>query len=303
MLFLRRLLLTLSVAALLCSAAAVTGYAVSGRHEQPPSGNPTLPAPTARPSAPTTPAASPDQPTVPAEPSGDPAERPSTPPRPVEPQLEPGATLLGPGDRGPQVREVQARLKQIAWFFGDVTGRYGDLTRKAVRGFQEKRKIPVTGEVDRRTLNRLEAMTSEPTHAELHNIVVLNGNRPGPLDARCRVGRVICVDKTSQTLRWVVDGVVRQTLDVRFGSSYTPTREGVFHVYTKSRDHVSKLYGSSMPYAMFFSGGQAVHYSPDFASVGYAGASHGCVNVRDRNGVAQLFDQVQVGDTVVVYWS
>ena len=33
----------------------------------------------------------------------------------------------------------------------------------------------------------------------------------------------------------------------------------------------------SMPFAMFFSGGQAVHYSPDFAAVGYAGASHGCV--------------------------
>ena len=44
-----------------------------------------------------------------------------------------------------------------------------------------------------------------------------------------------------------------------------------------------------MPFAMFFSGGQAVHYSADFASVGYNGASHGCVNVRDRAVVAWLF--------------
>ena len=58
-----------------------------------------------------------------------------------------------------------------------------------------------------------------------------------------------------------------------------------------------------MPFAMFFSDGQAVHYSPDFASVGYNGASHGCVNVRDHDGVAWLFDQVVVGDKVVVYWS
>ena len=58
-----------------------------------------------------------------------------------------------------------------------------------------------------------------------------------------------------------------------------------------------------MPFAMFFSGGQAVHYSPDFAAVGYAGASHGCVNVRDYQAVAGLFEQVQVGDRVVVYWS
>jgi lipoprotein-anchoring transpeptidase ErfK/SrfK len=58
-----------------------------------------------------------------------------------------------------------------------------------------------------------------------------------------------------------------------------------------------------MPFAMFFSGGQAVHYSSDFAARGYAGASHGCVNVRDYDAVAGLYDQVQVGDEVVVYWS
>jgi hypothetical protein len=31
---------------------------------------------------------------------------------------------------------------------------------------------------------------------------------------------------------------------------------------------------------MFFGGGQAVHYSPDFAARGYNGASHGCVTLR-----------------------
>jgi lipoprotein-anchoring transpeptidase ErfK/SrfK len=66
---------------------------------------------------------------------------------------------------------------------------------------------------------------------------------------------------------------------------------------------VSSLYDTPMPFAMFFSGGQAVHYSADFAAVGYNGASHGCVNVRDYDAVAWLFDQVQVGDKVVVYWS
>jgi lipoprotein-anchoring transpeptidase ErfK/SrfK len=114
---------------------------------------------------------------------------------------------------------------------------------------------------------------------------------------------VLCIDKTSQTLRWVVDGTVRKTVDVRFGASYTPTREGIFSVYLKSRDHVSRLYGSAMPFAMFFSGGQAVHYSSDFAARGYAGASHGCVNVRDYDAVAWLYGQVRVGDEVVVYRS
>ena len=124
-----------------------------------------------------------------------------------------------------------------------------------------------------------------------------------PLDPRCLTGRVLCIDKTSSSLRWVVDGNVVQTLDARFGSSDHPTREGLFHVYFKDIDHVSHLYESSMPYSMFFSGGEAVHYSSDFAAVGYYGASHGCVNIRDYDGVAQLYGEVQVGDTVVVYWS
>lgn len=197
--------------------------------------------------------------------------------------------VLEPGDRGPRVRDLQTRLARLDWFHATVTGYYGPVTTEAVRGFQRKRGFPATGTVDRRTLRRLRAMTPAPSAATL--------------DRRCRTGRVICVDKSSRTLHWVVDGKVRQTLDARFGGPSTPTREGSFEVYRKSRDHVSSLYGTSMPYAMFFSGGQAVHYSPDFASVGYAGASHGCVNTRDRAGVAWLFDQVRVGDKVVVYRS
>jgi peptidoglycan hydrolase-like protein with peptidoglycan-binding domain len=213
-----------------------------------------------------------------------------------------GPTLFGPGDVGPQVREIQARLRQIGWFFGDVTTSYGADTAAAVTGFQEKRRVPATGKVDQRTLDLLEGMTSEPTADELAN------RRPdpadgAPLDARCTTGRALCIDKSTSSLRWVVDGKVRVSLDVRFGASYSPTREGLFHVGWKSRDHVSSLYGSAMPFAMFFSGGQAVHYSSDFAARGYSGASHGCVNVRDYDALAALFDQVSVGDKVVIYWS
>jgi peptidoglycan hydrolase-like protein with peptidoglycan-binding domain len=215
--------------------------------------------------------------------------------------LKPGPAILASGSDGDDVRALQARLKQIDWYFGDVTGVYDAATVEAIKGFQGKRGIPVTGDVDQRTLDRLAAMTTTPTDAEKHN----REPSPGALDARCLTGRVLCIDKTSQTLRWVIDGHVLQTLDARFGStiSNTPTREGEFHVYLKDADHVSQMFGSSMPYSMFFSGGQAVHYSSDFAAVGYAGASHGCVNIRDYDGIAWLFGQVQVGDKVVVYWS
>ncbi|ROR89512.1 L,D-transpeptidase family protein [Nocardioides aurantiacus] len=225
-----------------------------------------------------------------------PAERPRQVPRP-------GPRLLGPGDAGAAVRELQSRLRQVAWFVGDVTDDYGTATETAVRGFQARRGIAVTGYVDQRTRDRLAAMTREPTRDELANRFPGDGDTSAALDPRCRTGRALCIDKTSRTLRWVVDGKVLRSVSVRFGSSYTPTREGLFSVESKSRDHVSSLYDSPMPFAMFFSGGQAVHYSADFAARGYAGASHGCVNVRDLPGITWLYDQVSVGDKVVVHWS
>lgn len=218
------------------------------------------------------------------------------------PELVPGPRLLGPGDEGPQVRRVQARLRQIAWFYGDVTDHYGDQTTEAVRGFQAKRGFPVTGEIDRRTLDRLVEMSHEPTADELANVKPDPADG-APLDPRCLTGRALCVDKSSSSLRWVVDGKVRLTLDARFGGNGYVTREGASTVYRKSRDHVSSLYDTSMPFAMFFDGGQAVHYSPDFAANGYNGASHGCVNIRDYDEIAWLYDQVQLGDKVIVYWS
>lgn len=224
----------------------------------------------------------------------------------LRPELIPGKPILKPGTSDDRVRDLEARLAQIGWFSGLIGADYDARTTAAVRGFQAKRDIAVTGFVDQRTLNRLAAMTRKPTHEEMHNIAPKSTSHTNaPLDPRCLTGRAMCVDKSSRTLRWVVDGKVLKTVDVRFGSTInnTPTREGSFRVGWKSPDHVSKLYDSPMPFAMFFSGGQAVHYSSDFAARGYNGASHGCVNVRDYEGIKWLYGQVAVGDKVIVYWS
>ena len=215
--------------------------------------------------------------------------------------MRPGPAILAEGSRGDAVKDLQARLKQVAWYSAAVDDIYGPKTAEAVRGFQEKREIPVTGEVDQRTLDRLYAMTRKPTTDELNNVAPKPKPTTMTLDDRCLQGRVICISKSQRKLAWVIDGKIQSTMDVRFGSQKTPTRNGVFSVNWKSRDHHSKLYDSPMPYALFFSGGQAVHYSADFAARGYNGASHGCVNVRDKGAVAALFDAAREGDKVVVY--
>ena len=48
----------------------------------------------------------------------------------------PGRPLLERGDTGMWVRQLQARLQQVRWYDGRVTGRYTRSTVEAVRGFQ-----------------------------------------------------------------------------------------------------------------------------------------------------------------------
>ncbi|MFB6668551.1 peptidoglycan-binding protein [Streptomyces parvus] len=295
---------------LVALAALATGCepgAATGAQDTPPPARPTqAAAPSPARTAPVTGDAKPRTapPPGPSASTAAPAPTPSPDATTARPAPEPSTAppprvLMRTGSESDRVRELQARLRQIGHFGRNPTGYYGSVTADAVRSFQAKRSLPVTGSTDEATWRRLLAMTRVPTAAELRPPTERPVAAP---DERCLKGRVLCISKNSRTLAWMIDGKVVSAMDVRFGSEYTPTREGVFEVFWKSRDHVSTLYDTPMPYALFFSGGQAVHYSADFAANGYGGASHGCVNVRDKKKVAALFDQVRTGDKVVVYW-
>ncbi|TDU88925.1 L,D-transpeptidase-like protein [Kribbella voronezhensis] len=121
------------------------------------------------------------------------------------------------------------------------------------------------------------------------------------LDKRCMTGRILCSNKKTRKLVFMVNGKLQAVVDARYGAPRTPTRNGSFKVYRKSKNHVSSLYKSPMPYAMFFSGGEAIHYSADFRARGYNGASHGCLNVRDKAKLAWIFARVPVGTKVLIY--
>jgi peptidoglycan hydrolase-like protein with peptidoglycan-binding domain len=283
-----------------------TKVAQSSRATPPPSAETPTESPTSTAVPTTTAQPLTPEPTVTAEPTPTAKPTPTTTPKPPL-AAPPAIIILEQGDTGPKVRAFQARLRQIGWFAGDVSDRYGTKTAAAVRGFQAKRGYPVTGTADERTYDKLIAMTRRPTADELANV------KPKPpeakpasvswdVDERCMTGRVMCISKSTRRLTWVVDGVPQYGFDVRFGSDELPTREGVFSVYLKKVDVISNLYHTPMPYSMFFSGGQAVHYSSNFARLGYAGASHGCVNVRNKPLLIQLYNEVRIGDKVVVHW-
>jgi lipoprotein-anchoring transpeptidase ErfK/SrfK len=229
-------------------------------------------------------------PDVPAEPEvPEPAPAPPEIVKPVK-KPKPLTLPLKEGQRGTRIGALHERLTWLGAHVSDESlalDRFGKSTTAAVRLMQAKYGLRPTGVVDETTWDTLAKVSG----------------KPGTVPQRCRTGLVLCIDKTSKVVRLVRDGSVRMTLDARFGKAGYDTREGTFRVTRKSRDHVSNTYYVWMPFAIFFAGGQAVHYSPTFRRIGHVSGSHGCVNLRDIDDARKLFDQVPVGSTVVVYRS
>ena len=67
----------------------------------------------------------------------------------------------GPGDRGAAVRKVQKRLKALGYLSGSIDGDYGSGTKAAVKAFQKKNGLKVTGKVNKATLNKLNSSSAK----------------------------------------------------------------------------------------------------------------------------------------------
>jgi len=104
--------------------------------------------------------------------------------------------------------------------------------------------------------------------------------------------------------------------DCVLGDRMTPTRPGLFRISRKDRHHISRKFGSPMPYSMFFDEGRAIHGGthvgvrhlamqvglgrldgllPDSKKI----ASHGCVNL-NQNDAKQLYEWATIGTPVLV---
>ena len=189
-----------------------------------------------------------------------------------------------PGMRGPAIRALQLRLTW-AGLATPLTAVYDKATTAQVNHLREKLLLDAEGTVTPAMWRELQTMTASD----------------GALPQQCR-GTMICVSKAQKVLRYLVNGRAVKTLDVRFGpEAGLSTPEGMFQINWKARDHISSRYGSPMPFTMNIVGGVAIHYSQFFAADGYSGHSHGCINVRDWDGVEWLFDRAPIGLPVYVY--
>lgn len=214
----------------------------------------------------------------------------------VAPAAAPAAPAVAPAPAPPTLTreqqlttELHQRLTAAGVYSGPIGTVATEQTSAAVARYSRKVGLPVRKTPGPMFWARLRSATK----------------KGDGVPARCRTeGKVICLDKSQQVLRTYQDGRLIEVLDVRFGRPSLPTANGTFKVKWRSRNHWSSTYDAAMPYALFFYGGQAVHYSPEFARHGYSrSGSHGCVNLRDKAGAARVFDWASVGTKVVVYWS
>ncbi|OLZ74111.1 L,D-transpeptidase [Streptomyces amritsarensis] len=182
---------------------------------------------------------------------------------------------------GPYQRELEKHLGR------PVDGVQSTADCQAVRAFQRTNGVsPADGYPGVATYRTMLVVTARP-----------DPNAAG--DCPVRDHRVTCVDLERQLL-WVQRGsrVVFPPVPIRTGRDYQETRTGWHEVYWRNKNHVSTLYGTPMPHAQFFDGGQALHGSP--GSLYGTGGSAGCVNLTEPDA-ERLWGLLAEGDAVYVW--
>jgi hypothetical protein len=187
----------------------------------------------------------------------------------------PRRTIVHPrlaiGARGPSVRALEERLRELHYTLPRVDGVYDVATSQAVLAFQKVERLPWTGRVDRRVWRRLQS--AHVPHARFR-------------------GDHIEVSKGRQYLLVVRGGRVTSVVHVSTGSTGN-TPLGRWRIYRKVRGWDWVLW-----YPMYFLGGFAIHGYP---SVPAYPASHGCVRV-PMWIAPRLYATNGWGSRVYVYW-
>lgn len=253
---------------------------------------PVVESPTPAPVTPAPETPTPAKPTPSATPA---APKPAPPAPPADNACATSVVKLG--SKGACTKQALTLLKQAGYYSPTPGTSFGVSAVNWTLQYQRSRGLDDNGRVDAATWGAL-----------LGNMPQL----PVSIPASCKTGTVICVSKAQGKLFWLQNGAVKKTTAVRFGgwNQDAKTKEwrmfatvnGTYRVYNKHPNPSSENYGDgAMPYSTMFHPGMYVHYSAGFASVGYSGSSHGCVNVKSRADAKWIMDNTPIGTKVVVY--
>jgi len=163
-------------------------------------------------------------------------------------------SAIAQADAGP--RATQERLIELGWLpEGTASGRWDTRTSQGLMGFQGWAKLGRSGSLDRPTFIRLQSAERPRARTRAAGIEI-----DIPRQIALLVGR---------------DGVVRRAFHVSTGKTGNTPR-GTYRIFRRERMSWSVPFSSWMPYAMYFTGGFALHEYKDVP--GYP-ASHGCVRM------------------------
>ncbi|MFT3861350.1 L,D-transpeptidase family protein [Micropruina sp.] len=205
---------------------------------------------------------------------------------------------VGPGSSGSCATLLQKELKKAGFYTWSISRQLSVAGVNAVLNYQRSRGLSADGFAGKDTW--LALASKAPTVSK-------------ELPKTCLTkGVVLCVDQAHRRLIWLRNGKVVKTFKVRLGGYNEhakthiwrnfPTANGTWKVYDKQANPVSKTYGSgAMPYSTMFYPDMYVHYSPGFHSVGYAGSSHGCVNIGKLSDAIWIFKNTPIGAKVHIY--
>lgn len=205
---------------------------------------------------------------------------------------------LGPGSSGTCARFLQGQLKKVGFYPWAVSSYVSVAGVNAVLNYQRSRGLSADGWAGQDTWLALAQKT--PT---------VSAKLPKTCFTK---GVVLCVDQAHRKLTWLRNGKTVKTFKVRLGGYNQhakthiwrnfPSANGTWRVFDKQVNPASEIYGSgAMPYSTMFNPDMYVHYSSGFSSVGYAGSSHGCVNIRKVSDAVWIMNHTPIGSKVHVY--
>ncbi len=145
------------------------------------------------------------------------------------------------GSRGAEVRAIQQKLKERGLFKSDITGYYGEITRKAVLAFQKQKGISQTGIAGPITLKALGISIGTVPAATQANIsllarIISAEARGEPYVGQVAVGAVILNRIEHPSFPDTLSGVIYQN------GAFTAVTDGQFNqpvassAYNAARD-------------------------------------------------------------------
>lgn len=209
------------------------------------------------------------------------------PARPDACEIERLLYPASPPLQGPDVEEVQERLRELGYYRGAVDGVYGPLTQAAVAAFQTQHAMQADSifrTSDWGLLDRDEgpppaaaAASTSPPDGDIH----------------------IVIDTNRFQLQVMVDGEVYKTFPVAVGrpTQFTLTPVGEWRIIYKARGwgggFGTRFMGLNVPWGIY-----GIHGTNKPGSIGNR-ASAGCIRMYNRD-VEQLFEWVPVGTRVII---